>query len=118
MSGTIFDGKEVKGVYVVNSFSWFVDTYAFRKKDFPTKEDAIKKFKEITNNADIDGEVKESYVRFLWWTFTSGYEYREQELACGFRTVKDKGRGAMDCWIIQQYIHWEKMFEEEKDETN
>ena len=113
MSGTIFNDKEEKGVYVVDNFSWFADCFAFRKKDFPTKASAIRKFLEITNNGDMDGEVKESYVRFLWWTYTSGYEYREQELKCGYRTVKEKGRGAMDCWIINQNMHWERCFEDD-----
>ena len=109
---------EYKGVYVVDCFGWFVDCYAFRKKDYPTKEIAIQKFKEITNNADIYGEIKESYVRFLWWTYTSGYEYREQDIMCGYRTVKDKGRGAVDCWVISQDLHWEKMFEDDKEDED
>ena len=117
MSGIIFDGKEYKGVYVVDDFSWFADTFAFRKKDYPTKESAIKTFKEITGNGDIYGEVKESYVRFLWWTYTSGYEYREQDIRCGYRTVKEKGRGSMDCWIINQDMHWDRCFKDDKEDV-
>lgn len=96
------------GVYPINCFSWFLDTYAFNKKVYKTKEDAIKKFNEITNYADIQS-ISESLVRFLWWTYTSGYEYVEKDIACGYRTTNKGGKGAMDCWIIEENLHWEKM---------
>lgn len=115
VGGTTFCDKFHKGVYVVDCFSWFADCFAFNKKYYKTKEDAVEKFKEITNNADILGEVEESYVRFLWWTETHGYEYPEEETACGYRTVKEKGnpRGVMDCLIINQDMHWERCITEE-----
>jgi hypothetical protein len=107
-------GKEYKGVYVIDCFSWFADTFAFNKKLYPTKEDAIKKFNEINPNADIES-IEERLVRFCWWTEDhSHYEYPGEDVrqVCGYRTTKKGGRGAMDCWVINQDMHWERMCEE------
>lgn len=99
--------KEEKGVYVLYTGLW-AELWAFNKKQFPTKDDAVNKFLEITNNADIE-DITEQYVRFCWWTETHGYEYPETETNCGYRTTDKTGRGAMDCWIIHQDMHWERL---------
>lgn len=94
----ILDGVEHKYVYGIDS-DFALTTVAFSKKRFKTKEDAVNKFKEMLPTAEIDS-VRESYVRFLWWTQYEGYEYRYGYPACGFKEVKQGGKGAMDCWII------------------
>lgn len=108
-----FFGKEQKGVYAVDVFSRYVSLFAFSKKEYPTKELAIQKFNEITNNADIE-EITEKLVRFCWWTEDrSSYEYPNEDVrrVCGYRTTNKKCRGAFDCWIIEQNMHWERLCE-------
>ena len=47
-----FNGAEHKGVYPIEPW-WYIDKVGFNKKYFPTKEDAIKKFREIFGDSDI-----------------------------------------------------------------
>lgn len=108
----LINNKEEKGVYIIDTGALIADLYAFNKKQFPTKDDALNKFLELTNNAEYD-DVTEQYVRFCWWTEDhSSYEYPGEDVqrVCGYRTTDKEGRGSMACWIIHQYIYWGEVF--------
>ena len=97
---------EDKGIYNITTCTdaYFEtnDVIAFNKRYF-TKEQAVHKFKEMFPNAKIIKEY-ESYVRFLWWTYYSGYEYIEVDTRCGFRLVDKGGKGSSNCWIIEREL--------------
>lgn len=107
-----YGDNQYKDVYAVDNFGWFLENLAFSKKAFKTKEEAIKKFKEICPKNEIE-EIKDSFVRFCWWTEDhSSYEYPGEDVrqVCGYRISKKSGRGAIDCWIIKIKINWDEFF--------
>ena len=96
----ILNGKEHKGVYALEDY-WFLTRYCFSKKIYKTKESAIEKFRELEPKREIYN-IEEHYIRFLWKPFTIDEYYETYTEAVGgfFKTDK-KGRGAIDCWIIE-----------------
>ena len=97
----ILNGKEHKGVYALED-GWFFNQLCFSKKIYKTKESAIEKFKELDPKREI-GVVYESYIRFLWKSLlVEEYDYIGYYMPVGgfFKTDK-KGRGVIDCWIIE-----------------
>ena len=113
MKGNLqIDGKTVEGVYIIDTGTIIPDLWAFNKKLFPTKEDALNKFSELNDNAEYD-DITEQFVRFGWWTEDhSHYEYPGEDIrkVCGYRITDKGGKGSMACWIIHQYINWGEIF--------
>jgi hypothetical protein len=98
------DGKQHKGVYSLADRWWF-NILCFSKKIFKTKESAIEKFKELEPR-EIE-KVYESHIRFLWKTeYVDDYDDGSYTIPVGgFFITNKKGKGAIDCWIIESKHH-------------
>lgn len=94
----IINNVKYKGICSIDC-DFAYSNLCFNKKYFKAQEDAVKKFKEIFPDAVIES-IESGFVRFLWWTYYEGYEYREAFVTCGYKKVDKKSKGTMDCWII------------------
>lgn len=95
------DGKEHKGVYALADRWWF-NVLCFSKKVYKTKESAINKFKELEPRP-IE-KIYENHIRFLWKTeYIDEYDDSYTMPVGGFFETDKKGKGAIDCWIIESH---------------
>lgn len=109
-----FNGVEHKGVYPIAPW-WFVDVVGFNKKYFPTKEDAVNKFRELFGKSDIL-EIREAEVKFLPHRHLEDYESQTYEMCWDFIEVPaGEYKRTSKCWIIEINMHWGDEF---KNESN
>ena len=102
------DGKEHKGVYALADRWWF-NVLCFSKKEFKTQESAIEKFKDL-NLCDVH-KVYEGHIRFLWKTeYVDEYDDSYTLPIGGFFKTDKKGKGSIDCWIVEGLPYVEEIW--------